>query len=367
MNKLTKSLLALATAFGLLGANAIAVQASEPASLTYEQFLASEGYKEFEALGKASAAYLANQNGVELVTSVSMRQAGTESVLGTSTIQATKTRVQMVNEMLGVSSKVLIIDGAAYTNLSEYKDSYGPDNINKVTKRIPGISAKMVKLTAMPEDLSEYTPENIFDSSDANQTSLLLSQFKDLLALYTFSEIVKTTNAQDETLTDYSWDMSFSLFGMKALIRQTYTFDSNSMLVLGKLLVGNSTDANADPFATDGSSTTTITTTVKNDLVIDAPATSLILDESSITRMSNQIIAEEKSTKKAAAIAAKALKLAKATKAKLSSKHLADAAKSLKYSVTKISNGIKISATVSGVKGNLCLTVVKGKTSTKTC
>lgn len=361
MSKFTKSISLLGAALAMMVTSIAPANAESTPTLTATEFLASDGYKEFTATAKAGSAYMSTQSGQELVMTTSMTVDGTETAMGTITIQATKTAAKLTMAMEGQTTTLIFSEDSLYSSMTGYKTTFGPENINKVLPRISGATNKVVKLSSVPSEYQTFKPSELFSPDADTQSALLSESFAQLMSLFTFTEVVKSVNVTDPTMTDYGFQMSFSLFGTSMTIDQLYTFDSNSVMVSGM------TTTSSNSASGSGTITMKITSAVKNDLVIELPEIANVIDEAAITKMSRQITAEGKSASKATAIVKKATELAKKSKAQLSSKHLADAAKALKYTVTKITNGVKLTATVSGVKGNLCVTAVKGKTTTKNC
>lgn len=361
MSKHTKTLLAIATGMALLGSSISAATAAPTTNLTYAQFLETAGYKDFVAKSALGAEYLANQSGVVMTVDMTMTADSTTSPLANISVSATKTKSKTDMTVEGKTLTVYFIEGHAYSTMNSYKDLAAPDNISKVLARIPGSSSKMVKMVKMPEGLQTFDPADLFSSSSETYDTLLNSNFKDLLTMFQYSDVTVSANPSNETLTDYAWDMGFSMLGISSSVHSKYTLDANSLVVSGSV---NSTMSSASGSMTTA---TTITMNVNNELVIDIPDLTDIVDEAQINRVSHQITAEGKSTAKANAIVKRAKELAKKARAALSGKHLRDAAKALKYTFTNISNGVRLTATVSKVKGSLCVVVGSGKATIKTC
>ena len=360
MFKFNKSFVVLATSMALLGTTVTVAHADTEATYTYKQFTETDGYKDFAAASAAGAEYLSNQSGMTMTMSMGMTIGEQTTELAKVNIDATKTASKIVVSSSEQNMTSYFVDGAAYMSMSNFKDFYGPTNTAKVITRIPGSASGYVKLANAPGDLASMSPAELFSPSSDTYNSLLNSTYASLLDSFKFSEVKKTQ--WPNNLTDYEWDMVFdSPQGMSMTIHSKYTLDEHSMIVWGMTSTNSST-----PMGNIGSGTI-ITMTVKNDLNIELPDFSKAIEDTKIKQVSNQILAEGKSTAKATAIVKKATELAKKAKAQISSKHLSDAAKALKYTVTKITNGVKLTATVSKVPGSLCVTAVKGKTSIKNC
>lgn len=361
MSKITKILSLLGAVLALLAGGIAPANAESSTTLTATQFLASDGYKEFQAATKLGEAYIATQSGQELVMVTTMNVDGTDTVISNMTIQATKTRAKINMTVSGKSMTMYIIDGAFYVPGTEYKTMYGPRNVERAMNSLNGSYSKLVKMSAVPSEYESFNPGDLFDPNSPTSVDMLNESFAQLLSFFTFSDVVKTVNAEDATMTDYTFSMTMSLLGSSSTINQTYTLDSNSVMVEGLLSITSGTGAS------QMSSSTKLNFSVKNDLVIDAPDPTSVINESVIASKSNLITALDSANSKAKALVKKATELAKKSKAQVSTKHFTDAAKSLKYIVSKITNGVKLTSKVSGVSGNVCVTVVKGKTSTKNC
>jgi hypothetical protein len=361
MSKFIKTLLAITTGAVLMSASISVASATQATNLTYAQFTQTDGYKQFLAKSELGAEYLANQSGVEMVVDMTMTSDHVTQPLANISVSATKTQSKTDMTVDGKTLTVYYTDGHAYSTMSSYRGLAGPANLSKVLTRLPGNANKTVKMADMPEALAPFDPSEIFSPSSDTYNKLLNSEFKDLLNMFQFSEVTISTNPTNETYTDYEWDMGFSLFGTSSNVHSKYTLDANSSVLVG------SVNANVTAGTTSVETATRITMTINNALVIDVPDLSSTIDEAQITRMSHKITAEGKSTSKANAIVKRAKEQAKKTRAKLSGKHLRDAAKALKYTVSNITNGVRLTATVSNVKGSLCVVAGGGLATIKTC
>lgn len=355
-----KSITAVLAITALSSVGLTAARAAEEApSLTFEQFSSSAAYQDYVTANLANVEYLKGQNGITMDLTLAMQYDQTPAVSTAMKIETNKqnTRVSMATGEL--SMNVVMIGNTAYTDLATYNTYFGPENRNKVFNRIGTPTGKSIKMKAIPSEVADFTPAKMFENPAAVQSGLLENQYAGFASLLRFTEMVKSTNPTDATKTDYSFSFGFELMGTTIKADQISTFDANSMLVKS---VSNISAASQSLTA---NTSVELITSITPDLVIEAPVA--VFDENTIIRTSNQITAEGKSSAKAAAIAKKAGELAKKAKKPVSASHLADAAKALKYTVTKLSNGVKLTSTVSGVKGSLCVTVTKGKTSTKNC
>ena len=359
MLKIVRALTAALAAITLSFTGLSAAKAETEANLTLEQFMASDAYKDYVDANLANMAYLKAQDGLTLDLNLSIQYDEEPAVVTLIKVESDKqnSRVNMTTGDL--SMNVVMIGDTAYTDLSTYNTYFGPENRNKVFGRIGTPTGKSIKMKTVPSEVADFTPAKILENPAGVQTELMQSEYSSYSDLLKFTEMVKTPNPDDATKTDYSFGYELDLLGTKIRADQVSTFDANSMLVKS---VGSSS---AVSVAISIQSDLVLTTTVTPDLAIVAPTS--VLDEKTIYRTSNQITAEGKSTAKALAITKKATELAKKAKKPVSATYLQAAAKTLKYSVTKLSNGVKLTSSVSGVKGSLCVTAYRGKASTKSC
>ncbi|NDC47764.1 MAG: hypothetical protein EBZ61_01545 [Micrococcales bacterium] len=359
MSKILRTLTAFLAAITLSSIGMSPAKAESTANLTFEQFMASDAYQDYVDANLANMAYLKAQNGITMDLALTMQYDQAPAVTTLTKIESNKQNSRVTMSTGELTMNIVIIGDTAYTDLNTYNTYFGPENRTKVFGRIGTPTGKSIKMKAIPSEVDDFTPAKILDNPAGVQTELMQSQYAGFAELLKFTEMVKTPNPDDPTKTDYSFGFELDLLGTKIRADQISTFDSNSLLVKS---VGSSS---AVSVALTISSDVVLTTSVTPDLAIVAPTQ--VLDENTIIKTSNQITAEGKSTAKAAAITKKAAELAKKAKKPVSAAYLVSAAKALKYTVTKLSNGVKLSSTVSGVKGSLCVTVSKGKTSTKNC
>jgi len=359
MSNFKKSLTAALAAL-LLSVTGLGVaKAEETPSLTLEEFMASAAYEDYVAANEANIDYLKEQNGITMDLAMTLQNGDGEPVPSVVKIETDKQNTRVSISSGELSMNVVMIGDTAYADLDTYKTYFGPENRSKVFSRIGTPTGKSIKMKTIPTEVADFTPAKMFENPAGVQSGLIQSQYAAFGELLKFTEMVKTPNLTDQTQTDYSFSFGFEFLGSVIRADQVSTFDANSMLVKS---ISNVSAVSQELTV---STNVELITTVTPDLVIAAPTA--IFDENTIIRTSNQITAESKSTAKAAAIAKKAAELAKKAKKPVSATYLVSAAKSLKYSVTKLSNGVKLTSTVSGVKGSLCVTAYKGKTSTKNC
>ena len=279
--------------------------------------------------------------------------------------KATRTSVDLNMTSSGKTLAIMFVNNAYYLNMELYQTGKDPAHFAKVTARLPGSAKKFIKFTKRPKEAQGlYKPEDIFSNTSESLLSLDKYLFPGQEKYLNYSEVTQSPNETDATMTDYTYVTSnFAIASfLKLQITRTTTFDSNGLMRKVKEV------ADVEMSGVSFRAGEMISTqTVGGNVTITAPPASKVIAESKVTNMSNKILAEEKSRPKANAIVKKAAALAKKAKQKVNSKHLSDAVKALKYSATKITNGVKLTATVSKVKGSLCVTAVKGKTSIKNC
>lgn len=360
MSKFTKSITSALAILSLSFTGLSAAKADETPTLTLEEFMAGSAYQDYVAANIANTAFLKAQSGLTMDVSVGIAYSQeAPPVTTTMKIETDMSNARISMSTAGQTMNIVIIGNTAYSTLNTYNSYFGPENRTKVFSRIGNTAGKSIKMKEIPDEVAEFAPSNFISDPSALQNQLVQSQLSSFGVGLKFTEMLKSVNPDDESRTDYSFSIGIDFQGSLVRMDVISTFDSNSMLV--KTVTNLSSSSEAFTMLMN----TVITTSVTPDLVINAPIA--IIDENTIIRTSNQLIAESKSTAKAAAITKKAAELAKKAKKSVSASYIQAAAKSLKYTVTKLSNGVKLTSTVSGVKGSLCVTAYKGKASTKNC
>lgn len=359
MSGLTKSITSVLAVLSLSFSGITAATADETPTLTFEEFMAGPAYQDYVAANVANAAFLKAQSGLTMDVSISISMPESDPVITNMKIETdmVNSRISMTTGELAMN--IVIVGNTAYSTLGTYNTYFGPTNRSKVFSRIGNTAGKSIKMKEIPSEVANFAPANLVADPSATQTQLIQSQLANFGNMFKFTEMVKSVNPNDETMTDYSFSLGIDFLGNVIRVDMVSTFDANSMLVESVSNISSATEA------LNMTSSTSITTSVTPDIVITAPTA--IIDENTIIRTSNQLVAEGKSTAKAVAITKKAAELAKKAKKSVTASYLQTAAKALKYTVTKLSNGVKLTSTVAGVKGSLCVTAYKGKTSTKNC
>lgn len=359
MSKIYKSITAFIAILLISSTSFSVARAEATPNLTIDEFMASAAYEDYVDANLGNIEYLKSQNGITMDLLLELQYGEGPAFENFMKIETNKqnTRVNMTSGEL--SMNIVMIGNTAYADLGTYNAYFGPENRSKVFGRIGTPTGKSIKMKEIPSEVADFTPEKMFEDPASVQTGLIQSQYAAYGDLLRFTEMVKTPNPDDETKTNYSFSFGLELQGTTIRADQVSTFDANS------LLVKSTSNITVVSTAITANTKVELTTSITPDLVIVAPTS--VIDETLILRASNQIIAEGKSTAKAAAITKKAVELAKKAKKPVSATYLQAAAKTLKYTVTKLSNGVKLTSSESGIKGSLCVTVNKGKTSTKNC
>jgi hypothetical protein len=356
MFKLIKVAVVSTAILGLLATGAAPANAGSYANLTYAQFIESEGFKDLQDASKASAEFIATQSGLVLETNTQLEFSDL-SLSVTSVIEATKSGLHMTVASDEKSAEYWIIGGKAYVNMSTYLDYLEGEYPNNLLKLIPNGATKIVQMNEIPDELTGSTPDLLFSPDQDTAITQTLAQYETVLDYFRFSEVTKQINQDDANIVDYEFDMSYDIFGQVGTIHEKATFNDD-LLTTAVITTDN---------GAEGHSVTTATYAIKNDLVLAAPASNKVITQASVTKVIIQEQVKSILQSQGKLIIAKASTLAKKAKAKVAASHLQSAASSLKIKYTKITNGIKISTTIAKIKGNLCITAVKGKTSTKTC
>lgn len=329
-------------------------------SLTWTQFKASAGYMELEAKNQATETYLQSQQALkfdlEAKTSI-FGESMTANLAVTSTKSASYATLT-VADTLGDSEFIEFgfADGSYYEAYTP-EGVTGVPNLSAALSRMKKTGSSYIKLdTAVaPEHLEDVSPATLFSSENLDP----LGDYNENLATMTFSEVTKTANSINSANTDYKFAATLPAAGLSPAV---------------DLLVITTVDA-ADHVVEAKSSASvtgmTIETTFKVSVPVNATVTVPLESQSvhlkALMTMGKRIGAEKLVTTKAKAIATKAKALAKAAKKTLVAKHITDAAKALKYKITLVKNGAKISTSYQGVTGSMCVVATKGVAEVSNC
>ena len=362
MHSKIKYAVVLVTTLFSIAASGVSANAAT-ATLSFTEFKATAGYQELAALSAASDAHLATQSGVEFNISVFTSMFG-ESMTSTMRFLATKTAtrasVTAPDEQTGEPFTI---------NYGYANGSYFEEMTTAPLTGVPNSSAALARLgkstttnliydsANAPEGLSDIKPGTLF----TGETIAPLSQLAVTQETMTFSEIAKTANALDASSTDYSYEAALpeSALTPAMKVNARLTFDATNHL------------KHVESIATIASLGLTLimnaNVTINNSLVMNLPTEKNSVHMKALLTMGKRIGAEKLVATKAKAIATKAKSLAKAAKKTLVTKHISDAAKALKYKVTTVKNGAKISTTHQGVTGSMCVVATKGVPVVASC
>jgi hypothetical protein len=361
MSKIKYAVVLIATMFAV-AASGVSANAA-PATLSYTQFQATAGYKELAALSASSDAHLANQAGVDFNISVFTSVFG-ESMTSTVRFLATKT---------ATTAAITAPDeetGEPFTiNYGFANGSYFEEMTTAPLTGVPNAYAALARLgksatknliydsAVTPEGLSDIKPGTLF----TGETISPLSQLSVVQETMTFSEVSETPNIQDASSTDYSYSAAVaeSALSPAMTVDAKLTFDSNNHL--------KRVESIARMPGLNLTMIMTASVTVNNALVINLPTEKNSVHMKALVTMGKKIGAEKLVTTKAKALAAKAKALAKAAKKTLVAKHITDAAKALKYKITLVKNGAKLSTSYQGVTGSMCVVATKGVAVVSNC
>ena len=369
MSRIVKAILAITATIGLISTGTVSAQAAA-GTLTYSQFLSSPGYQVLSAETTATANFLATQNGVRILNVSSGSMGGIElshielEMLSTAT--ASSVTMTMSDTGQPVTEQIFsYADGYAYVPIENVVIWPELKNGSAALTRLKKTPATSVRMTSAQagSDYAEYTPSSILGGSPLNTLTTLsdTADTEDLssLAGLVFTEVTSAANATDPLATDYTFTATIPSSGVlpPTDIVFTSTFSQNHVLQLQRMSI-----------ALLGMTVENVTTLqVTDQFTMPTALTANTVDWTALVAMGKRISAEKALAGKAKAIAAKAAALAKSAKKTLTGTQITAAAKALKYAVTAIKNGVKLTTKYQGQSGSVCVTAVKGKTVTATC
>ena len=350
-------LAAIATAAtGLLLGGIQPANAAPAANLTYAQFTATDGYKDLSAASTASGDFISNQTGLRMSVTNTMTDGENVAPLGNVLVEATKTKMKMTVSAEDVSFSAWVVDGFAYYSQSQYISNSGGNVPSTLFSRISGSKDKLVQSSEISSDVGLTAPDKLFSNGSDSTLNKSLNPYAELMSMFQFSEVTKTVDAENPEAATYEFDMSLSFLGQVSVIHEKVEFNgdyTNKITITTQS--GTAQVSNVIDFEID------------NEIVVDVPDISMVITESTVKKVTKQIAAEGKLYPQATSIVKKATTLAKAGKTAIAQKHLMSAATALKLKFTKITNGVKLTTKFQSVSGSVCITAVKGKTSTKHC
>lgn len=343
-----------------LSTSLIAPAQAESLPLNYEQYIASQGYKDLQAASVLYATKLESATGI--VFNLEMSSGSTGTITGT--VKATKTAATSVLSMAGESVSVSYFGGSYFVGLNEAGNELSAKNPSSVIKRVPSSKIKFVKLSSAPSSGSSFLDMNPSSIFSGESSSAFVEDAMSMISTnFTFSEVTSGPNVEDPTATDYrsAVNMTDSETGIAVSMDTVQTFNAAGFLTSTRI------DQDVSLLGMKVSSTIKLTQSIDNTLVLTPPATSAYITSAKFVSLDRQISAEAALKTNATKLVTKAKSLAKTAKKPLSGSHLTSAAKSLKLKTKSIPNGTKLTGTYKGVSGSLCVTAYKGVSTIKNC
>ena len=349
----------LATTIFALAASGVSASAAAN-SLSWTQFKASAGYMELESKSQATETFLQSQQALkfDLEAKTSLLGMSMTANLAVTSTKTASYATLTIAETAGDSEFIEFgfADGSYY-------EVYTPEgvadvpNLAAALSRMKKTGSSYIKLdTAVaPEYLEDVSPATLFSSENLDP----LGDYNENLATMTFSEVAKSANLTNAANTDYKFSATLPAAGaMPAVDLDVITTVDAADHVIGAKSTASVTGMTIE---------TTYKVSVPVNATVTAPLESQSVHIKALMTMGKRIGAEKLVTTKAKAIATKAKALAKASKKTLVAKHITDAAKALKYKVSTVKNGAKISATYQGVTGSMCVVATKGVPVVSNC
>lgn len=359
MFKTLRSVTAILLSLILLAIPTKPASATVPEGFTYSEFYALPLGKELEALQEANEQRLFLADAVEVIT-VSraeflgeFSEARIEMLLSEDLARLREYTITKRGENL--TEEVGMIEGQYYVALPAPGDVKSIKNYDAALKRMKktGTAWMIVDDNSFGIATPELEQDILFNSiSDPAQIGAAL------VDKAWFSELTKSVSPTNSNLVDYKFKVTVATGNnLFTHIDQTTTFNSEGELIsqVMKLDILGITSTTTSTFK--------ITTVDK----IEVPDTYDMVSLAAFKKASHQISAEKLLSAKVKALSSKATALAKSAKKTLTSKHLVDGAKALKYTVTSIKNGVRLSAKYLGVEGRMCLVATKGKVVATAC
>jgi hypothetical protein len=364
MNKVLSGAAALVLAStGLL--NATAAQAvGATATLTRDQWLATQEYADFAQRSTADGIALSNLAGVheDLVLTSSITGLGAASVHVQIDASHTAATATMTTDMTGfdpTEANYYFSNGKYIVDTGSFVDGgVAVPSLQASLARLGKPTAAFVSTTqtAAPDGLIEINPAELFNVSGQNPLSNLGVDQTTML----YSPVICNTALTPPLNTTCTFSASLDGgSGYTIYLDASLTFDASGLMTNATITETSS------PAAINVTLTMNQTPNEAWQQVL--PSAGRTVTAAQLVSTSHKIQAELAVAPNANKILAKAKTAAKKAKKTLSATHLSNAAMSLKIRVTKIKNGVKLSKVVAGDKGSMCLTVSKGKSSLKHC
>ena len=360
MKKFSAVIAALALTLGFSFAGASVASASPATTLSYADFTASAGYLELQAAMATSNTYLQSRDNIVVDVQTSESIAG-QSVSSAVHMEGNKTASRATMSMPDPVSGTTATISYGFANGSYYEAVTGwpgleDPNSQAAMKRLGKTvnSTVVLETQTAPDGLTSIDPVSLFDGSSTNVTQGLTSTTDGL----TFSPVVKSNDVSLDGAVDYSYSLSTPA----NILFDGMTFDLVFKVAPTGLLYSMSLNGGLS-----GLLEMNVSATISSPDTLNLTLPTDTFKVSAFTKVSKQISAEKTVTTKANAIATKARALAKASKKALVAKNITDAAKALKYTVSAVKNGVKLTGKYQGVSGSMCVIANKGAATVGNC
>ena len=223
------------------------------------------------------------------------------------------------------------------------------------------LTAKMTQAAAGSEFVS-YSPDEILGGTQIDPLRWLNENTDgpDLASVtgLSFSEVSSAQDVNNLQLTDYSFTATIPASNVLPAKSIDFVVRYNNHIFRDETIA-----------MTVGGVVVSSTTTLETVSQLSLPTTwqDNAVEWTTLVSTGKRISAEKLVTPTASAIAAKATATAKKAKKAIVASYIAAAAKSLKYSVTAIKNGVKVSTKYQSQTGSMCVTALRGKASVAHC
>ncbi len=358
MFKTLRSVTAILLSLILLAIPTQPASAEVADSLTYVEFYDSPLGKELAALEAANQQRFQSATAIEVVTTSraeflgQFSEARIEMLLAEKSARLREYEVTVQGENL--IEEMGKVNGKYYVALPPASDLPTLKNFDAAMSRLKKSKQAWMVVDDVSFDIS--TPD-LEKSTFFNVISDPTQMGEEMLNQARFGAITKSASPENEELIDYKYSLTIQSPQLPTQVLMTQTFNAAGELISQKM--------NLDLLGI--SSTTTITYKITTIDKIVTPLSTNLVSLAALKKASHQISAEKLLSAKVKALSSKATALAKSAKKTLTSKHLVDGAKALKYTVTSIKNGVRLSAKYLGVEGRMCLVATKGKVVATAC
>ena len=358
MFKTLRSVAAILLSLILLAIPTQPASAEVADSLTYGEFYDSPLGKELAALEAANQQRFQSATAIEVVTTSraeflgQFSEARIEMLLAEKSARLREYEVTLQGENL--IEEMGKVNGKYYVALPPASELPALKNFDAAMSRLKKSKQAWMVVDDVSFDIS--TPD-LEKSTFFNVISDPTQMGEEMLNQARFGAITKSASPENEELIDYKYSLTIQSPQLPTQVLMTQTFNAAGELISQKM--------NLDLLGI--SSTTTITYKITTIDKIVTPLNTNLVSLAALKKASHQISAEKLLSAKVKALTSKATALAKSAKKTLTSKHLVDGAKALKYTVTSIKNGVRLSAKYLGVEGRMCLVAAKGKVVATAC